>query len=77
MGLKNIYGVGTGFESTGAIIGWGMDVAGYRVSPSKTFDMLSQDFSFIGLGATILGLLVGIFFARYYADKEDLHNSWR
>ena len=47
-------------ESTTLVLAYGLDLWFTREAPSKTFDVLSEDFSKGTLLTTIFGLILGI-----------------
>lgn len=47
-----------------------------RSAPSKAFDVLSKDFSYMGLILTIVVLGGGIIVSKHYADLKDLRDAW-
>lgn len=51
-------------ESTSLVLAYGLDLWFTREAPSKTFDVLSEDFSKGTLLATILGLILSILITK-------------
>ncbi|CAG8783115.1 5053_t:CDS:10, partial [Cetraspora pellucida] len=59
-GIRHITTSPSLLESTSLVLAYGLDLWFTREAPSKTFDVLSEDFSKGTLLATILGLVIGI-----------------
>ncbi|KAI8925438.1 hypothetical protein BC831DRAFT_401158 [Entophlyctis helioformis] len=67
-GIQHIISAATNLESTSVVASYGLDVFVTRRMPSQTFDMLSADFSYAGLIATIVALVAGIFAAKHFVS---------
>ncbi|KAI8907882.1 hypothetical protein EDD86DRAFT_208405 [Gorgonomyces haynaldii] len=76
-GINQIVSVPTFLESTSLVICYGHDLFVSQVMPSNAFDTLSSDFSYTGLIATFVGLIVGIVFFKYQADKKQIKDQWQ
>lgn len=63
-------------ESTSLVFAHGLDLFLSRVSPSRTFDVLSENFNKAQLVATVLALGVAILFARPAVNKKKLKEKW-
>ncbi|CAG8592009.1 5924_t:CDS:10, partial [Gigaspora rosea] len=63
-GIRHIATSPALLESTSLVFAYGLDLWFTREAPSKTFDVLSEDFSKGTLLATILGLVVGILITK-------------
>jgi hypothetical protein len=63
-------------ESTTLLFGYGLDLFGSRVTPSGTFDILSDAFNKPQLLLTIAGLTVGIMFAKPALERKILKARW-
>jgi len=66
-----------GLESTSLVLAYGLDMFFTRSAPSKTFDMLPEDFQYGILGLTIVGLTVATFAATVASKRKDLNMLWR
>lgn len=64
-------------ESTSLVLAYGLDIFFTRRTPSKAFDILSEDFSRLSLMATTLALVVGIVVARKFADSKKVKDAFR
>eukprot|EP00842_Homolaphlyctis_polyrhiza_P003882 jgi/Hompol1/4495/HPOL_003653-RA len=66
VGIEHVISASTHLESTSLVASYGLDVFFTRRTPSQAFDVLSPDFNYAALIATILALFVGIFVAKYF-----------
>jgi len=66
-----------GLESTSLVIAYGIDMFFVRAAPSKTFDMLPEDFQYGILWLTIIGLSVATFGVSMASKRKDLNMLWR
>lgn len=48
-----------------------------RVAPSKTFDMLKEDFDYILITAVLVGLTVSAFMTKRLAARKALKQAWK
>ena len=48
-----------------------------RLAPSKTYDSLTEDFSYALLLITIVTLLVAIIVTWVLSERKDLQEKWR
>ena len=76
-GIDSIKSSPSYLESTSLVISYGLDIFFTRRQPSKSFDKLSDDFNYVALIGTILALIVGIYVAKYFAERKKLLDSWR
>lgn len=63
-GIDNIESVPSNLESTCITLTHGIDIFSTRVSPSQAFDVLDRDFSYSGVIATVVALMVAIFWIK-------------
>ncbi|KAF8678535.1 hypothetical protein AX14_004695 [Amanita brunnescens Koide BX004] len=63
-------------ESTSLVFAYGLDLFLTRVSPSGTFDVLSESFNKPQLVFTVLGLLGAIVVTRPMVRRKMLHQKW-
>ncbi|KAJ3017234.1 hypothetical protein HKX48_003655 [Thoreauomyces humboldtii] len=75
--IAHILSAPTKMESTSLTIAWGLDVFCGRRNPSKTFDVLSDDFNYIALLGTIAACAVGIVVAKRMANQKKLNDLWK
>ena len=76
LGLRRVDCFPTGRESSVLVLAFGMDVFASRVTPSKSFDMLEDDFSYALLVTTILGLLVATAVLSFMVRTDNLKRNW-
>jgi outer membrane protein assembly factor BamB len=77
-GLRGIRAVPAGgLESTSLVLAYGIDMFFCRSAPSKTFDMLPDDFQYGILLLTIAGLSVATMAATMASKRKDLNLLWR
>ncbi|GHJ84629.1 hypothetical protein NliqN6_1031 [Naganishia liquefaciens] len=75
-GIKKIVTSPALLESTTLLFGYGLDLFGTRLTPSGTFDILSDAFNKPQLLLTITGLTVGIIFAKPALERKMLKSRW-
>lgn len=75
-GLRSIQCYPTRRESSVLVLAHGVDTFYARLMPSKSYDMLEDDFSYSLLVTTILGLLVATFVVRAMVKKDNLKRNW-
>ncbi|KAJ9104572.1 hypothetical protein QFC21_002070 [Naganishia friedmannii] len=63
-------------ESTTLLFSYGLDLFGSRITPSGTFDILSDAFNKPQLLLTIAGLTAGIIFAKPAVERKLLTSRW-
>ncbi|KAJ3091171.1 hypothetical protein HK102_001448, partial [Quaeritorhiza haematococci] len=76
--IRRIISSPSTLESTSLVLSYGdLDMFFARRSPSKTFDLLSEDFNRVGLVATVVVLVVGIQVAKWTVQKRRLKDLWK
>ncbi|CAG8630833.1 14657_t:CDS:10 [Funneliformis caledonium] len=75
-GIKNIITSPALLESTSLVLVYGLDLWFTREAPSKTFDVLSEDFSKGTLLITIFGLILGILITKPMVRKKKVNSRW-
>lgn len=63
-------------ESTSILFAYGLDLFGSRITPSGTFDILSDAFNKTQLLLTIAVLVVGLVFAKPAVDRRLMRSKW-
>ncbi|KAH9476635.1 ER membrane protein complex subunit 1 [Psilocybe cubensis] len=63
-------------ESTSLVFAYGLDMFLTRVTPSNTFDVLSESFNKVQLVLTVTGLLVAILVTRPMVKRKSLREKW-
>ncbi|KAI8636019.1 hypothetical protein BD408DRAFT_448750 [Parasitella parasitica] len=76
-GVKSIITSPSLLESTALVFAYGLDSFFTRSSPSKQFDVLSEDFSKIQLLLTITGLIVGIWITGPIVRRKRVNALWK
>ncbi|KAI9102440.1 hypothetical protein DFS34DRAFT_609168 [Phlyctochytrium arcticum] len=74
--IENVRSSPTKLESTSIVVSWGLDVLCVRRAPSKTFDVLSEDFNYVALLATLAILVSGIVVSKRMAERKKLRDLW-
>eukprot|EP00088_Acartia_fossae_P054891 TRINITY_DN6343_c0_g1_i2.p1 TRINITY_DN6343_c0_g1~~TRINITY_DN6343_c0_g1_i2.p1 ORF type:complete len:892 (+),score=202.62 TRINITY_DN6343_c0_g1_i2:78-2753(+) len=77
LGMKDILTSPSGLESTTLVFVHGLDLYGTRITPSKGFDLLKEDFDYIMISAVILGLVLASYITRKLAQKKMLTKAWK
>lgn len=76
----NIRGIATapsGLESTSLVFAYGLDLFYTRVFPSRTFDMLREDFDYFFIITLMVGLLLGTLVSKKLASSSILKKAWK
>ncbi|KAL5538788.1 hypothetical protein UlMin_043921 [Ulmus minor] len=76
-GLRGIITVPAKLESTTLVFSYGVDLFYTRLAPSRTYDSLTEDFSYALLLLTIVALVAAIFVTWVLSEKKDLRDKWR
>lgn len=63
-------------ESTTLTLTYGLDLFFTRVQPSKTFDLLPDDFPFAMLVIVTVALLSGAFILKRMEDNSAVKRKW-
>jgi hypothetical protein len=74
--IQSIYTSPTSLESTSLIFAHGLDLFFTRVSPSGTFDLLSESFNKAQLAFTIIGLGGAIIITGPMVRRRKLRERW-
>ena len=76
-GLRGLTTIPSKLESTTLMFAHGVDLFFTRLAPSKTYDSLTEDFSYALLLLTIVALVVAIFVTWILSEKKELRDKWR
>ncbi|KAK9142696.1 hypothetical protein Syun_012096 [Stephania yunnanensis] len=76
-GLRGILSVPAKLESTSLLFAYGVDLFFTRIAPSRTYDSLTEDFSYALLLITIVVLVASIFVTWVLSEKKELREKWR
>lgn len=63
-------------ESTSLMLAWGLDVFFTRVTPSKSFDSLSDDFPYALLMLLVLVMAAATAVLKVLDDRAALKQKW-
>lgn len=75
--IKDIYTAPSGLESTCFVFATGLDLFYTRLAPSKTFDMLKEDFDYALICLVLGALLIGTVVSKKLAAKKTLKQAWK
>ncbi|CAN6839068.1 unnamed protein product [Brassica oleracea] len=76
-GLRGIVTAPAKLESTTHVFAYGVDLFYTRLAPSKTYDSLTDDFSYALLLITIVALVAAIYITWVISEKKELSEKWR
>ncbi|KAK9683744.1 hypothetical protein RND81_10G161600 [Saponaria officinalis] len=76
-GLRGIVSVPAKLESTTLVFSYGVDLFFTRLAPSRTYDSLTEDFSYALLLLTIVGLVGAIIVTWILSERKELRDKWR
>ncbi|KAA8525277.1 hypothetical protein F0562_007132 [Nyssa sinensis] len=76
-GLRGIVTVPAKLESTTLVFSYGVDLYFTQLAPSRTYDSLTEDFSYALLLITIVALVVAIFVTWVLSERKELQEKWR
>lgn len=77
MAVKKIVTSPAILESTSLVFAYGLDIFFTRVTPSKTFDILKDDFDHVLIASVLLFLIVASLVSKYLAQRKALHAAWK
>ncbi|XP_046405220.1 ER membrane protein complex subunit 1 isoform X2 [Ischnura elegans] len=77
MQVNGIHTSPSGLESTCLVFVYGLDLFYTRVAPSKTFDLLKEDFDHFLISAVLLGLTVASYLTRKLSARKALKQAWK
>ncbi|KAM7361305.1 ER membrane protein complex subunit 1 isoform 2-T2 [Cochliomyia hominivorax] len=75
--LRYINTAPSGLESTCLVVAAGLDLFVTRIAPSKTFDLLKEDFDYILISIVLLVLISGSLVAKYLASRKSIKQAWK
>ncbi|CAM6027580.1 unnamed protein product [Sphagnum balticum] len=76
-GLRGILTIPARLESTCLVFAYGLDLFYTRTAPSRTYDSLTEDFSYALLLITIVALLIAIAVTYVLAERKELAEKWK
>ncbi|XP_057338794.1 ER membrane protein complex subunit 1 isoform X3 [Microplitis mediator] len=75
--VSGIYTSPSGLESTCLVFAHGIDLFYTRVAPSKTFDVLKEDFDYYLIVLVLAGLLVASYITKKLASQKAQKQAWK
>ncbi|CAH2040810.1 unnamed protein product, partial [Iphiclides podalirius] len=66
-----------GIESTSLVLATGLDLFYTRVAPSKTFDLLKDDFDYHLISIVLVALVVASYGTKHFASRKMLKMAWK
>lgn len=75
--ISGIYTAPSGLESTCLVMVYGLDIFVTRVSPSKTFDLLKEDFDYFLISTVLIGLITASYVVKHLAAKKTIKQAWK
>lgn len=76
LAAKGISVVPSGLESTCLVFAYGLDAFFTRVMPSKTFDILKDDFDHILIATVLTALIVLAYASKWLSARKTLRTAW-
>ncbi len=64
-------------ESTCHMLAFGIDIFYSRVTPSKAYDCLGDDFNYLSLVLSVVGLGVATQVASHFLQARELSQAWK
>lgn len=77
LGIRDIVTSPAQLESTCLVFAYGLDLFFTRVSPSKTFDILKDDFDHVLISSVLVFLVVASFATKHLAQRKALRAAWK
>ena len=74
--IRGIYTAAAGLESTCLVLVYGLDVFYTRVTPSKMFDVLKEDFDYIFISGVLSALILVSIVCSKFASMRNLKLAW-
>lgn len=75
--IKNIYTAPSGLESTCLVFAYGLDIFVTRVAPSKTFDLLKEDFDYFLITVVLIALTTASYVVKHLSSRKALKQAWK
>ncbi|XP_015111319.1 ER membrane protein complex subunit 1 isoform X2 [Diachasma alloeum] len=75
--VSGIYTSPSGLESTCLIFAHGLDLFYTRVAPSKTFDVLKEDFDYYLIVIVLAALLISSYVTKKLASQKAQKQAWK
>lgn len=75
--LRGIVSIPAKLESTTLVFTYGVDLFYTQLAPSRTYDSLTDEFSYALLLITIAVLVGAIIVTWIWSEKKELRDKWR
>jgi len=75
--IRRIHTAPSGLESTSLVFVHGLDLFFTQIAPSKTYDLLSENFDHLFIAAIVLGMTVASVVASRLATRKELAKAWQ
>ncbi|EAT44875.1 AAEL003785-PA [Aedes aegypti] len=75
--IKGIHTAPSGLESTCLVFVHGLDIFVTRVAPSKTFDLLKEDFDYFLITVVLILLTSTSYVVKIFASKKVIKQAWK
>lgn len=75
--IKGIQVAPARLESTCLVLVYGLDLYYTRVTPSKTFDLLKEDFDHWLIAVVLIGLTLASYITKQLAARKALKQAWK
>lgn len=75
--ITGIHTSPSGLESTSLVLVYGLDLFYTRVAPSKTFDVLKDDFEYWLITLVLAGLISAACISKKLASRKALKQAWK
>jgi len=76
-GIRGITASPSGLESTVIVFLHGLDLYGTRITPSKGFDVIKDDFDHLMIAGVLVFLVAASFGTRRLAQRKALNQAWK
>ncbi|XP_066921649.1 ER membrane protein complex subunit 1-like [Clytia hemisphaerica] len=74
--IRGIYTTPAGLESTSLVLVYGLDIYYTRVTPSRMFDVLKEDFDYIFISGVLSALILVSILCSKFASMRNLKLAW-
>ncbi|XP_058813802.1 ER membrane protein complex subunit 1-like isoform X2 [Topomyia yanbarensis] len=75
--MKGIYTAPSGLESSCLVFAHGLDIFVTRVAPSKTFDLLKEDFDYFLITVVLVLLSSTSYIVKLFASRKAVKQAWK
>lgn len=75
--IKDMHTAPSGLESTCLVFVHGLDIFVTRVAPSKTFDLLKEDFDYFLITVVLVLLTTTSYIVKHFASQKAIKQAWK